>query len=192
MINKSSLSHPLQIDVVTPISGTGAIGMSFCPGKHIIGALSGGNWYRDLDTDLAAIQNWGANVVLTLLESSELTEMRVEKLGATVKDFGIIWNWLEIRDGGVPEGDVAARWQDIKIDLIARLARGERVFIHCKGGLGRTGTLAAELLVSLGEEMESAIRRVRHARKGAIETQGQEAYLRGLISPHGPTDSRQN
>lgn len=33
-IHKSSISHPLQIDTVHPITGTGAIGMSICPGKH--------------------------------------------------------------------------------------------------------------------------------------------------------------
>lgn len=144
-LNKSSISHPLRIDAVTPVTGLGMIGMSFCPGKRVTNALSGGNWYRDLATDLKVIQGWGATVVVTLLESWELAEMRVESLGAAVADFGMSWHWVEIADGGTPQGNALQQWHEIKNDLRARLSRGERVFVHCKGGLGRTGTLTAEL-----------------------------------------------
>jgi ADP-ribosyl-[dinitrogen reductase] hydrolase len=56
---------------------------------------------------------------------------------------------------------------------------GERrhVLLHCMGGLGRSGMVAARLLVELGEEPRTAIQRVRAARPGAIETAAQEAYV---------------
>jgi ADP-ribosyl-[dinitrogen reductase] hydrolase len=179
-INKSSISHPLQIDTVHPITGTGAIGMSLCPGKHVVGSMTGGNWFRDLETDIGAIQSWAATVVLTLLESWELADLRVENLGSVVADFGIVWYWIEVPDGRIPEGEKAVTWHHVKADLLARLNCDERIFIHCKGGLGRTGTLAAELLVSFGEEVSDAMKRVRIARPGAIETMEQEDYLEAL------------
>jgi ADP-ribosyl-[dinitrogen reductase] hydrolase len=45
------------------------------------------------------------------------------------------------------------------------------------GGLGRSGMIAARLLVELGEEPRAAIQRVRAVRRGAIETAAQEAYV---------------
>ncbi|MDP7292161.1 MAG: hypothetical protein QF497_08015, partial [Verrucomicrobiota bacterium] len=54
---------------------------------------------------------------------------------------------------------------------------GESIVLHCKGGLGRTGTIAARLLVELGMTPGNAILAVREARPGAIETSAQETYV---------------
>ena len=62
------------------------------------------------------------------------------------------------------------------------LRNGEDVLVHCKGGLGRAGMMAARLLVELGMEPEAAIQAVRHARKGAIETPAQLALVRRTVS----------
>ena len=61
--------------------------------------------------------------------------------------------------------------------LRRRLQSGERIVLHCRGGLGRTGTIAARLAIELGETPETALRRVRAARKGTVETHEQEAYV---------------
>lgn len=61
--------------------------------------------------------------------------------------------------------------------LRSRLRNGFNVVVHCKGGLGRAGTIAARLLVELGADPEGAIRRVREARPGAIETLEQERHV---------------
>ena len=50
--------------------------------------------------------------------------------------------------------------------------------IHYRGGLGRTGTVAARLLVEFGMGPEEAIAAVRKARPGAIENAEQEDYVR--------------
>ena len=47
-----------------------------------------------------------------------------------------------------------------------------------RGGLGRAGTIAASLLIELGDEAGIALQRVRKARPGAVETSVQERYLR--------------
>ena len=49
----------------------------------------------------------------------------------------------------------------IKLALLARLRDGESIVLHCKGGLGRTGMVAARLLVELGCMPEEAIVAVR-------------------------------
>jgi ADP-ribosyl-[dinitrogen reductase] hydrolase len=57
------------------------------------------------------------------------------------------------------------------------LVNGGRVLVHCKGGLGRAGTIAARLLVELGEKPENAIAQVRLVRIMAIETGVQEDHV---------------
>lgn len=53
-------------------------------------------------------------------------------------------------------------------------ANAQAVAIHCRGGLGRTGTVAAAWLTTQGLSAEEAIRRVRAVRPGSIETRRQE------------------
>ena len=57
------------------------------------------------------------------------------------------------------------------------LARGLAVGVHCLAGLGRTGTMVACYLVSQGDSPEDAIRKVRQARPGSVQTEGQEAAV---------------
>ncbi len=62
--------------------------------------------------------------------------------------------------------------------LIGLLSVKQSVVVHCLGGLGRSGTIAARLLVELGIDPDDAINRVRQSRPGAIETKAQEQYVR--------------
>lgn len=68
-------------------------------------------------------------------------------------------------------------WPVLSGQLLERLDAGERLAIHCWGGLGRSGSLAAALLTARGLPAPEAIAQVRRARPGAIETAGQEAWV---------------
>ena len=68
-------------------------------------------------------------------------------------------------------------WQNTLDRLTKLLSHGERVVVHCRGGLGRTGTFVAELLMRHGYNSIKAIKTVRAARPGAIETRAQLDYL---------------
>jgi protein-tyrosine phosphatase len=61
--------------------------------------------------------------------------------------------------------------------ILACLAARETIVIHCVGGLGRTGTIAACCLAALGQSPEYAIDAVRAARPGAIQTSFQERFV---------------
>ncbi len=54
---------------------------------------------------------------------------------------------------------------------------GQAVLVHCAGGKGRSGTLAACYLVSRGMSAADAIAEVRALRPGAIETTRQEKAI---------------
>jgi ADP-ribosylglycohydrolase/protein-tyrosine phosphatase len=174
---KTSQSHPLRIDPVVIRDGQGAIGLTFCPGKKHDGMYSGA-WERDLRTDLHAIHAFGAKALVTLMESKELDEVNVpvDLLGSYANEFSIEWHHLPIKDIHVPDDRFEDLWTYSGLRLRNILARGDKIVIHCRGGLGRTGTVAGRLLVEFGDEPEIAIKKIRAARPDSIET-GQEKYV---------------
>jgi ADP-ribosylglycohydrolase len=174
-MKKTSQTHPLRIDTVPVGSFGGAIGMTLCPGKRITSAVSG-EWERDLDTDMAAIAQWGADLILSLMEPHEFAQLGIPGFAESLPA-GIAHSVMPIVDGGVPSGNWERAWLREGPHLRERLALGGRILIHCRGGLGRTGIVAARLLVEFGEDPAAAIRRVRAARPGTIENRRQEEYV---------------
>ena len=173
---RTSISHPLQIAIVQPFEGSGRIGITFCPGKVQPGAMSG-SWQRDLGLDLDAVSEWGAVAVLTLIEDHELAALKVTDMGAQVRTRHMDWFHLPIPDVSVPDAAFERQWKTVGPDLMNRLRAGFDVLVHCKGGLGRAGTIAARLMAELGVVPAEAVKAVRSARPGAIETSAQLDYV---------------
>jgi atypical dual specificity phosphatase len=57
------------------------------------------------------------------------------------------------------------------------IEEGAGVAIHCRGGLGRTGTGLAATLIWFGDDAAVAIAKVRDAQRQAIQTTAQERFL---------------
>lgn len=188
MTARTSLTHPIRIDSVAAPGG-GRVGMTFCPGKVQRGGYTG-DWDRDLALDLDAIRDWGACAVVTLVENHELHRYRVPTLGDEVRARGMDWHHLPIVDGDIPREPFDALWPATGPVLRAHLQAGRRVVLHCLGGLGRTGTVAAVLLAELGMDPGEAIRAIRAARPGALETTGQVAYARRVQVLATPVQDR--
>lgn len=180
MAVRTSHTHPLQIAEVKASPAHGRIGITFCPGKCDLYAHTGA-WQRDLGIDLDVIVAWGAKRVLTLVEPAELTELKVPLLGHEVKQRGIEWRHLPIADYSVPTKGFEEAWLTEGREIREMLRNGDDVLVHCKGGLGRAGMIAARLLAELGMDPEEAIRAVRRVRKGAIETPSQLALVRRTL-----------
>jgi len=173
----SEISPILIAEVPIPPS-QGLLGLTFCPGKKD----SGARWDRDLHTDVKVIRNWGAAVVLTLIEDHEFRMLKVERLEDEVRAAGMEWLHLPIIDVNVPDERFEDRWVKEASQIHHRLDRGERILIHCRGGLGRTGLVAGRIMVERGFQVQQAIRRIRAVRPHAIETRAQEAYVFGCAS----------
>lgn len=178
-MKRTSLTHPLQIKPVRARAEYGRIGMTLCPGKYDIAAMTG-SWDRDLTIDLDAVRAWGAVAVVTLIEPAEFTLLRVEHLGEEVTRRGMQWLHLPIADQLVADERFEREWVEAGAKLRALLREGRDILVHCRGGLGRAGTIAARLLVELGMEPSQAIKDVRSARPGAIENRTQERFVLGI------------
>lgn len=179
MSRRTSISHPLQIATVSAGTGMGRVGITFCPGKKQHDALTGA-WDRNLDLDVATIADWGAASVVTLVEAHELEALGVTGLGEAVGRHQLGWWHLPIRDVSVPDAAFEQEWSTVGPLLRSQLHAGFDVLVHCKGGLGRAGTVASRLLVDAGWSPFDALSAVRAARPGAVETQSQARYVAAL------------
>jgi ADP-ribosyl-[dinitrogen reductase] hydrolase len=176
---RTSYTHPLQIAPILVPGLAGLLGVTFCPGKKDAHAMSGA-WHRDVGTDVAMIRLWGAATVITLIESHEFALLQVEDLGFAVTQSGMQWLHMPIHDVSVPDERFHSAWENHRQLVMNTLKAGANVLVHCKGGLGRAGTVAAQILIESGVPARDAIATVRAKRPGAIETLAQERYLLGL------------
>ncbi len=183
-VPKTSITHPLRVDFVD-VPAPGRLGMTFAPGKVQHDAQSG-VWHRDLDADLQRLHSiYRTNTLVSVIETRELHDLEIPNLADTIAGLGIHWVHLPVVDGQIPTDEAA--WFAAIHTVRARLADAETVVIHCKGGLGRTGTFAASILVSYGIDPATAIASVRAARAETIES-GQAPFV-ARVATLWPTHS---
>lgn len=173
---QTSQSSPLRIAEVRFGEREGRLGLTLCPGKKD----PHNGWDRDLQEDLRVIRNWGASMIISLIEPHEFSLLQVPEFGDSAAHVGISWIHLPIRDVDVPDERFESGWNAVRPEIHHRLGTGERILIHCRGGLGRTGLVAARILVERGCLPRDAVHRVRAVRPGAIETLAQEQYVLAL------------
>ena len=87
------------------------------------------------------------------------------------------WFFHPLKDMTAPDEIFRERFFETQSHLLENLRSGKKIAIHCKGGLGRSGTIAALLLRHLGFSAEKSIELVRKSRPGAIETKEQEIFI---------------
>ena len=152
----------------------GALLLGPCPGRRQE-TLDEAASLAMLMEDLSRLTVLGATGLLSLAEAKELPGGS-DAFAAAVRAAGLEWTHLAIPDYGVPDAVFMSGWR--KLDLAHRLQQGENWAIHCRAGLGRTGTVAALLLVENGVGATEAIAQIRREHDAAaIETKAQENFL---------------
>lgn len=162
-------NRKLRVDWVdaAALPARGRLGMTLCPGRKDRG--------RSLDEDLDMLRGTGVSRLLCLATEAELEWAGVSGLEKGCTRRGIQFLKLPIRDQGVPafeEMNLMVRWMSAALDA------GQNVVLHCMGGLGRTGTVAACMLAARGVSPEDAIAAVRRARgPRAVEIAEQARFI---------------
>ncbi len=119
----------------------------------------GGEW---LDDELHALKDAGFDVVLSLLTREEAQDLGVSTESLASAKHRIKFVSFPIPDLGVPHSGSATR--EFLNRLLGELRTGKHVAIHCRQGIGRSGLIAASLLVMAGLDPAMAFRRVSDAR----------------------------
>jgi protein-tyrosine phosphatase/aminoglycoside phosphotransferase (APT) family kinase protein/nicotinamidase-related amidase len=157
----------LRIDWVEA-PGSGKLGITLCPGRS--------DRKRNLDADLAALRA-GATHLVTLTTDREMAALGVADLPARATALGLEVRRLPMVDGRAPDAALA---RGLARELAALVRDGAGVVVHCRAGLGRSGTIAAVTLVELGVLPDEAVTSVRLARgPWAVDPGEQELFVRG-------------
>ncbi len=82
--------------------------------------------------------------------------------------------WHPIHDLHAP---TLEEFTPVLTDLVDRLAAGDRMIVHCAAGIGRAGTVAVAVLVSLAVPLDEALDRVRRHRPAAGPEVGAQLEL---------------
>ena len=175
---KTSLTSPLYVDFLDPADTglEGRIGLTIAPGKR-----DGPLWDRDLDTDLGRLRDeYKCNLLVSLMEPHEYDWLGIPDLFERASAHDIDTIRFPIEDASVPPPEEMPRFAELVQQILAAAGAGKTVVIHCRGGLGRSGTVAAACLVALGHPPAQAIERVRHIRPGAVETPTQERWVQAF------------
>lgn len=130
--------------------------------------------------ELDELKFWRARALVTLVELRELAFFGAKDIGRQAEKLGMSWHHLPVPDMGVPDETFEVLWSVAGPELHKILRGGGRIAVHCRAGLGRSGMIAARLLVEMGATPAAAMAAVRKARPGAIETEEQEAYVRAV------------
>jgi protein-tyrosine phosphatase len=136
----------------------------------------GGDW---IEEEIAAWSRAQVDVVVSLLEWDEAEQLDLSREGKLAAESGVQFISFPIPDRGVPGSTTEA------LEMLARVAAavesGKNVAIHCRQGIGRSGLIAAALLVRSGLAADEAIETVSKARGIAIpETPAQSAWIRNV------------
>jgi protein-tyrosine phosphatase len=141
--------------------------LSLC-GKHVVGP----------DPE-AALTRAGATTVVCLNEEHELADRYPDYVAWLKAHRGRRAVWFPIPDLHAPGASAMDALLD---DLMARLAAGEHLLVHCGAGLGRAGTTAVCVLVRLDQPLDHSLAHVHASRPLAGPEAGTQRELVAAIA----------
>ena len=138
------------------------------------GRVLGGEYpgHRDDPTTtrrkLALLAEAGVGTIVDLTDQGDWLTPYADHVAAVAAERGVSLERLShpIPDQGVTTPE---HYDRIMADIERALAGGRKVFVHCWGGIGRTGTVVGIWHVHRGHSPEAALERIAAARKGTIK-----------------------
>jgi len=156
-----------------PIGKKNLLGVSQFPGKNLQNIFDLSSFLKDLQI----IKKQKVKIVVSLLPDNEKNKLGLDDL---------IWSKEEVEYIQFPINDFSLppkkKFNELK-KLISFIKEtfmlSKHVLIHCNGGKGRSGMIAALVLKAMKEK--DPIKKVREKVIGAIETEEQEIFVKDWV-----------
>jgi protein-tyrosine phosphatase len=138
----------------------------------------GAEW---LDDETRAWREADIDVVVSLLEPGEEAELALAGESASSAASGLDFRSFPIPDRSVPSSrETVAQLVD---QIVNALHAGKSVALHCRQGIGRSVLIAAAILISGGQNAETAIKTIRRSRGLEVpETHAQRQWISDFSS----------
>ena len=143
----------------------------------------GGDWLGD---ELLHWKQRGIDTVVSLLEPAESDDLELAEECLQAERHGLRFQSIPIEDRSVPDGrlDFTRQLEQIEREL----QRGRNVVLHCRQGIGRTGLVAACLLMLQGFSPSAAVELLSTARGISVpETAEQRHWLESFADSFAST-----
>jgi protein-tyrosine phosphatase len=144
------------------------------PGRLAVGPRPrGGDWLKD---DIAEWTRANIDAVLSLLTSEEERDLDLREEAGAVRAQRMSFTAFPIPDRQIPKSE--SKLAEILEGVTRDLSAGKNVLVHCRQGIGRSGLVAACLLVKKGMSPGAAIDSVSAARGISVpETPEQRDWI---------------
>jgi len=130
------------------------------PGRLAVGPRPrGGDWLKD---DVSRWKRAQVDSVLSLLTPDEEQDMALRDEAGAVRAQGMSFTSFPILDRQIPKSE--SKLAEVLESVTRDLSDGKNVLIHCRQGIGRSGLVAACLLVKKGMSPGAAIDLISEAR----------------------------
>ncbi|WP_369161917.1 dual specificity protein phosphatase family protein [Candidatus Thiodiazotropha sp. LNASS1] len=157
-------THPYDI---LALPKQGRLIFTPCPGTKCV----------DLTTSVSELHQAGADAIVTMMTNEELANFEVSSLPDVVRQNGMTWFHFPVEDDAAPAEDFEQSWQASKPDVLALIEQGKCVAIHCRGGSGRTGFMAAVIMREMGMDQAQATDMVKGLRPNSLKLPAHIEYL---------------
>ena len=151
--------------------------ISSCPGYCKENGTSNERQAIHLDV----LQSLGIDQVVALTPDDELDRLGLADMPQRIMDSGIAWRQVPVVNFSTPEADQLDAFMAAMAEVKSQLDQGQHILVHCRGGTGRAGKVAAVMLIHYGIAADDAITMIRQQREGCIQTEEQEQFVRDYI-----------
>jgi protein-tyrosine phosphatase len=136
-----------------------------------------------LDKEMAALRKAGVDILVSMLEPSEATELGLDREEAAARKAGLQFVNFAVTDRSVPSS--VARFETFVFELQREIEKGKRIGVHCRACIGRSSVVAASLLIRSGMPGERAWQQIEKVRGCRVpDTQEQRDWVdRNVSSP---------
>lgn len=138
--------------------------------KGSLAGVSRPGLLADVEQDLRGLAALGIRTLVCLEETRQVTEEQLRPHGMELVHFPI----TDMEAPSIPSGLLLCE------ALHKRLRRGDRIAVHCRAGLGRTGTVLCALLIYEGASALDALDNVRRVQWKFVQSEAQVAFLSSL------------
>ena len=136
-----------------------------------------GEW---IEEEFRSISDFGINQIVSLLEPAESYEVGLQNEKELAEKNGMEFISYPIKDRCLPNS--INTYRKLVNDLYRQIAGGKNTVIHCRAGIGRTGVVAAGVLLRCGFDVTDAFSQISEKRGVEVpDTEEQREWVAANI-----------